>query len=124
MSWDTLVIKSACILSFFILSMTELKKQKEAYAKTLEGWRAENAKKYGDNLKNVQTNVGRVLAQIDKSGNFANLLKNAGAEEHPATLEFLSAIGDVLLEKGSVNPNATVQGKEFTLEDMYKPKTN
>lgn len=107
-----------------VWSMTELKKQKEATAKIVEGWRAENAKKYGDNLKNVQTNVGRVLAQMDKSGNFANLLKTAGAEEHPATLEFLSAIGDVLLEKGSVNPNATVQGKEFTLEDMYKQKTN
>lgn len=105
-----------------IWSMSEIKRQKEEFAKTQEEWRAENAKKYGENLKNVQTNVGRVLAQIDKSGNFANLLKAAGAEEHPATLEFLSAIGDIVLEKGSINPNATIQGKEMSLEDMYRSK--
>lgn len=103
-------------------SLDNLKAQKEAFAKIQEGWREENAKKYGDNLKNVKTNVGRVLADFDKSGTFANLLKDAGAEEHPATLEFLSAIGDVLLEKGSVNANATIQGKEMSLEDMYKTK--
>ena len=105
-----------------IWSMSEIKRQKEEFAKTQEEWRAENVKKYGENLKNVQTNVGRVLAQMDKSGNFANLLKAAGAEEHPATLEFLSAIGDVILEKGSINPNATIQGKEMSLEDMYRSK--
>lgn len=103
-------------------SLGETKKQQDDFKAMQESWRKANAEKYGDNLKNVQTNVGRVLAQMDKSGEFAALLKDAGAEEHPATLAFLSAIGDVLLEKGSVNPNATIQGKEFTLEDMYKPK--
>lgn len=105
-----------------VWSLKEAKRQQEDFKATQEQWRKENAEKYGDNLKNVKTNVGRVLAQMDKSGEFANLLKDAGAEEHPATLAFLSAIGDVLLEKGSVNPNATIQGKEMTLEDMYKPK--
>lgn len=101
-------------------SLDNLKAERENFKKTQEAWRAENEKKYGDNLKNVKTNVGRVLAEMDKSGQFASLLKDAGAEEHPATLEFLSAIGDVLLEKGSINPNATIQGKEMSLEDMYK----
>ena len=105
-------------------SVKTLKGQQEAFKKTQESWKAENAKKYGENLKNVQTNVGRVLADFDKSGNFANLLQAAGASEHPATLEFLNSLADVLLEKGSVNPNASPEGKDVSLEDMYKPKTN
>lgn len=103
-------------------SLDNIKEQREAFAKVQEGWRQENAKKYGDNLKNVKTNVGRVLADFDKSGNFAKLLQDAGAEENPATLEFLNGLADVLLEKGSVNPNASPEGKPFTLEDIYKPK--
>jgi len=101
-------------------SLDNIRKQREAAEKVREEWRKQNEEKYGDNLKNVKTNVGRVLADMDKSGQFATLLKDVGAEEHPATLAFLSAIGDVLLEKGSVNPNATVQGKEMSLEDMYR----
>lgn len=101
-------------------SLDNVRKQNEQMQKVKEQWQQENAKKYGDNLKNVKTNVGRVLAEMDKSGQFASLLQHVGAEEHPATLEFLSAIGDVLLEKGSINPNATIQGKEMSLEDMYK----
>ena len=101
-------------------SLDNVRKQNEEMAKVKEQWAKANQEKYGDNLKNVKTNVGRVLADMDKSGQFASLLKHVGAEEHPATLEFLSAIGDVLLEKGSVNPNATIQGKEMSLEDMYK----
>ena len=103
-------------------SVKTIKAQNEAFAKVQEGWRQENAKKYGENLKNVQTNVGRVLADYDKSGNFAKLLQDAGAQDNPATLEFLNAVADVLLEKSSVNPNATAEGKPFTLEDIYKPK--
>lgn len=101
-------------------SLDNVRKQNEEMAKVKEQWAKANQEKYGDNLKNVKTNVGRVLADMDKSGQFASLLKHVGAEEHPATLEFLSAIGDVLLEKGSINPNATIQGKEMSLEDMYK----
>lgn len=105
-------------------SVKTMKGQQESFKKMQEGWQAENAKKYGENLKNVQTNVGRVLADFDKSGSFANLLKDAGAEQHPATLEFLNSLADVLLEKGSINPNASPEGKEMTLEDMYKIKSN
>lgn len=101
-------------------SLENVRKQNQEMAKIKEQWQKANQEKYGDNLKNVKTNVGRVLADMDKSGQFANLLKHVGAEEHPATLEFLSAIGDVLLEKGSVNANATIQGKEMSLEDMYR----
>ena len=101
-------------------SLDNVRKQNEAMEKVKEEWAKANQEKYGDNLKNVKTNVGRVLADMDKSGQFASLLKHVGAEEHPATLEFLSAIGDVLLEKGSVNPNATIQGPEMSLEYMYR----
>lgn len=101
-------------------SLDNIKSQQEAFKKVQEQWQQENVKKYGDNLKNVKTNVGRVLADYDKSGKFATLLKDAGAEENPATLEFLSSLADVLLEKASVNPNATIGEKPFSLEDMYK----
>lgn len=76
------------------------------YMKDLNAkWAEENAKTYGDNLKNVETNVGRVLADFDKEGKFKELLTLAGAINAPATLAFLKAVGDVTLEKGSVNPN-------------------
>ena len=103
-------------------TMNQIKAQNEAFEKVKEEWRAENAKKYGDNLKNVKTNVGRVLADFDKSGEFAKLLQAAGAEDNPAALEFLAAVGDAVLEKGSVNPNASAEVHEMTLEDIYKPK--
>lgn len=101
-------------------SLENVRKQNEHIEKVHEEWRKQNEAKYGENLKNVKTNVGRVLADMDKTGQFASLLKDVGAEEHPATLAFLSAIGDVLLEKGSVNPNASVQGEDLSLEYMYR----
>lgn len=101
-------------------TMQQIKAQNEAYEKIKAGWRAENEKKYGENLKNVKTNVGRVLADFDKSGEFAKVLQSAGVEDNPAALEFLAAVGDAVLEKGSVNPNASAEGKDVTLEDMYK----
>jgi len=92
------------------------------YMKDLQAkWSEENTKTYGDNLKNVQTNVGRVLAEFDKTGKFKELLTLAGAENAPATLAFLSAIGDVTLEKGSVNPNTKKVEKDLTdMENLYK----
>jgi len=78
-------------------------------------WAEENTKTYGDNLKNVETNVGRVLAQFDKDGKFQELLAPAGALKSPAALAFLKAIGDVVLEKNSVNPN-TKQTEEVNLD--------
>lgn len=101
-------------------TMQQIKAQNEAYEQIKAGWRAENEKKYGENLKNVKTNVGRVLADFDKSGEFAKVLQTAGVEDNPAALEFLAAVGDAVLEKGSVNPNASAEGKDVTLEDMYK----
>ena len=71
-------------------------------------WAEENKAKYGDNLKNVETNCSRVLAELDKDGKFKELLATAGVSGHPATLGFLKTIGDLYLEKASVNPNATV----------------
>ena len=75
-------------------------------------WAAENQAKYGDNLKNVETNCSRVLAELDKDGKFKELLATAGVSGHPATLGFLKTIGDLYLEKASVNPNATVSADE------------
>lgn len=96
-----------------------VKKEREAYTALQKSWEKEISDTYGDNLKNVQTNCGRVLAEYDKSGKFQEFLKVAGAENHPATLEFLKAVGDVLLEKPSINPSATAPVKEATLEDFY-----
>lgn len=82
-------------------------------------WALENQQKYGAELKNVETKCSRVLAELDKTGKFKELLALAGAEKHPATLEFLKTIGDNLLEKSSVNPNATAApDKEVSLEDF------
>lgn len=96
-----------------------VKKEREAYTAMQKSWEKEISDTYGDNLKNVQTNCGRVLAEYDKSGKFQEFLKIAGAENHPATLEFLKSVGDVLLEKPSINPSATAPVKEATLEDFY-----
>ena len=94
-------------------------KQMEAFENMKKGWEAENAKTYGENLKNVETNCSRVLAELDKSGKFKELLALAGAEKHPATLEFLKNIGDLYLEKASVNPNETAgKTEEVSLEDF------
>lgn len=84
--------------------MAEDKLVADAQAK----WAEENKAKYGDNLKNVETNCSRVLAELDKDGKFKELLATAGVSGHPATLGFLKTIGDLYLEKASVNPNATV----------------
>jgi len=82
-------------------------------------WAQENQTKYGDNLKNVETNCSRVLAELDKEGKFKELLATAGVEKHPATLGFLKAIGEIVLEKPSVNPNATVStDEEVELENF------
>lgn len=82
-------------------------------------WAQENQAKYGDNLKNVETNCSRVLAELDKEGKFKELLATAGVEKHPATLGFLKTIGDLYLEKASVNPNATVStDEEVELENF------
>lgn len=96
-----------------------MKKEKEAFYNLQKEWDKKNAETYGDNLKNIQTNCGRVLEEYDKSGKFKELLELAGATSHPATLEFLKTVGDVLLEKPSINPNATAPVKEATLEDFY-----
>lgn len=96
-------------------SMAEDKLLAEAHAK----WAQENQTKYGDNLKNVETNCSRVLAELDKEGKFKELLATAGVEKHPATLGFLKTIGDLYLEKPSVNPNATVStDEEVELENF------
>lgn len=98
----------------------EAKRQEEVYNKLIKGWEEQNIKTYGDDLKNVQTNCGRVLAQLDKTGQFKELLTLAGADKAPATLAFLKAVGDVLLEKPSINGNASGPTKEPELEDFYK----
>lgn len=82
-------------------------------------WSEENKAKYGDNLKNVETNCSRVLAELDKEGKFKELLATVGVSGHPATLGFLKTIGDLYLEKASVNPNATVStDEEVELENF------
>lgn len=95
--------------------MAEDKLVADAQAK----WAEENKAKYGDNLKNVETNCSRVLAELDKDGKFKELLATAGVSGHPATLGFLKTIGDLYLEKASVNPNATVStDEEVELENF------
>lgn len=88
-------------------------------------WSEENNKTYGDNLKNVETNVGRVLAQFDKDGKFQELLAPAGALKSPAALAFLKAVGDFTLEKSSINPN-TQKIKEVNLDlsKTFKESSN
>jgi len=100
------------------IQMQAAKKQVDAYKDLQKSWEESNKKTYGDNLKNVETNCSRVLTELDKSGKFKELLALAGTEKHPATLEFLKTIGDKLLEKPMVNPNATATSKEVSLEDF------
>lgn len=96
------------------------KKQADAFKDLQKSWEDAAKVVYGENLKNVETNCSRVLAELDKEGKFKELLALVGAEKHPATLGFLKAVGDKMLEKPAVNPNATVSGDEHEpeLEDF------
>lgn len=96
------------------------KKQQEEFDKVQKSWEDASKVVYGDNLKNIETNCSRVLAELDKYGKFKELLGLVGAEKHPATLGFLKAVGDKMLEKPAVNPSATVSGedREPELEDF------
>ena len=88
------------------------KKQADAFKDLQKSWEEQAKTAYGENLKNVETNCSRVLAELDKEGKFKELLALVGAEKHPATLGFLKAVGEKMLEKPAVNPNATVSGEE------------
>lgn len=102
------------------LQYDAIKKQHDDFVALKQSWETENTKTYGDNLKNVKTNAGRVLAELDKSGKFKEFLELAGAANAPATLGFLKEVGDRVLEKASVNPSATTTPTMKELEDFYK----
>lgn len=102
------------------LQYDAIKKQHDDFVALQQSWETENTKTYGDNLKNVKTNAGRVLAELDKSGKFKEFLALAGAANAPATLGFLKEVGDRVLEKASVNPSATTTPMMKELEDFYK----
>ena len=102
------------------LQYDAIKKQHDDFVAMQKSWEEENTKTYGENLKNVKTNAGRVLAELDKSGKFKEFLELAGAANAPATLEFLKEVGDRVLEKASVNPSATTTPTMKELEDFYK----
>ena len=102
------------------LQCDAIKKQYDDFIALQKSWEEENTKTYGENLKNVKTNAGRVLAELDKSGKFKEFLELAGAANAPATLGFLKEVGDRVLEKASVNPSATTTPTMKELEDFYK----
>ena len=102
------------------LQFDAIKKQHDDFVALQKSWEEENTKTYGENLKNVKTNAGRVLAELDKSGKFKEFLELAGAANAPATLGFLKEVGDRVLEKGSINPSATTTPTMKELEDFYK----
>ena len=102
------------------LQYDAIKKQHDDFVAMQKSWEEENTKTYGENLKNVKTNAGRVLAELDKSGKFKEFLELAGAANAPATLGFLKEVGDRVLEKASVNPSATTTPTMKELEDFYK----
>ena len=102
------------------LQFDAIKKQHDDFVAMQKSWEEENTKTYGENLKNVKTNAGRVLAELDKSGKFKEFLELAGAANAPATLGFLKEVGDRVLEKASVNPSATTTPTMKELEDFYK----
>ena len=102
------------------LQYDAIKKQHDDFVALQKSWEEENTKTYGENLKNVKTNAGRVLAELDKSGKFKEFLELAGAANAPATLGFLKEVGDRVLEKSSVNPSATTTPTMKELEDFYK----
>lgn len=116
-------LSADAVKAFLQLDLNNSLAAKMAEKKVLDDaraqWDKENKAKYGDNLKNVETDCSRVLAELDKEGKFKELLAIAGVEKHPATLGFLKAIGEVVLEKPSVSPNATIStDREVELEDF------
>lgn len=100
------------------LQYEQVKKDVENLKNLKKAWEEENQKTYGDNLKNVETKCGRVLTELDKDGKFQAFLSLVGAQKAPATIEFLSKVGDAILEKGSVNPDDK-ETKEKELSDIF-----
>lgn len=100
------------------LQYEQVKKDVENLKNLKKAWEEENKKTYGDNLKNVETKCGRVLTELDKDGKFQAFLSLVGAQKAPATIEFLSKVGDAILEKGSVNPDDK-ETKEKELSDIF-----
>lgn len=106
--------------SFAELHKRQTKELGEGYLRLQQEWAKQSEERFGkDNLKNIETNCGRVLEMFDESGEFRQLMQFAGTTKHPATLSFLKALGDVVLEKGTVNPSATNTPKIMELEDFY-----
>ena len=100
------------------LQYEQVKKDVENLKNLKKAWEEENQKTYGDNLKNIETKCGRVLTELDKDGKFQAFLSLVGAQKAPATIEFLSKVGDAILEKGSVNPD-NKETKEKELSDIF-----
>lgn len=107
--------------SFAELHKRQTKELGEGYLRLQQEWAKQSEERFGkDNLKNVETNCGRVLEMFDKDGEFRQLMQFAGTTKHPATLSFLKALGEVVLEKQTVNPSATTTPTVMELEDFYK----
>lgn len=106
--------------SFADLHHRQVKDLGEGYLKMQEQWAKESEEKFGkENLKNIETNCGRVLEMFDKEGKFRELMQFAGVTKHPATLSFFKALGEQVLEKQTVNPSATNSPSIKELEDFY-----
>lgn len=102
------------------LQYEQVKKDVENLKILKKGWEEENVKTYGDNLKNVETKCGRVLAEFDKDGKFQSFLSLVGAEKAPAILGFLNGVGDVLLEKESINPGTKQKKQTYDLSELFE----
>lgn len=102
------------------LQYAQVKKDVDNLKAIKKGWEEENVKTYGDNLKNVETKCGRVLAEFDKDGKFQSFLSLVGAEKAPAILGFLNGVGDVLLEKETVNPGTKQEKRNYDLSELFE----
>lgn len=81
------------------------KAQREAYAKTVEGWIKEvKADKEigGTNLPVTQATCKKALSVYDPGGEFMKLMDESGFGNHPAVLRFVNRVGKSVREDQGV----------------------
>lgn len=98
------------------------KAQREAYAKTVEGWIKEvKADKEigGTNLPVTQATCKKALSAYDPDGEFMKLMDESGFGNHPAVLRFVNRVGKSVKEDQGVQAKASAPKERDINKILY-----
>ena len=98
------------------------KAQREAYAKTVEGWIKEvKADKEigGTNLPVTQATCKKALSVYDPDGEFMKLMDESGFGNHPAVLRFVNRVGKSVKEDQGVQAKSSAPRERDINKILY-----